>query len=74
MASCYDADMVALVFYVWLLGAILIFVAVAVSGKAEDRFEGLWLLVLAAAWPFVVAFVLVGTAATLIGMLISLNR
>jgi hypothetical protein len=66
--------MVELVFYVWLLGATLIFVGVAMTGKASDRFEGLWLLALAASWPLVALFFLVGAIATMIAMLISASR
>ena len=66
--------MVELVFYIWLLGATLIFVGVAMTGEASDRFEGLWLLVLAASWPLVVLFCLAGAIATMIGILISAGR
>ena len=74
MAPCYDAGMVELVFYVWLLGATLIFVGVAMTGEASDRFEGLWLLALAASWPLVALVFLAGAVATMIGMLISAVR
>ena len=66
--------MVELVFYVWLLGATLIFVAVAMTGEASDRFEGLWLLALAASWPLVAIVFLAGLLATMIGMLIAASR
>lgn len=66
--------MVELVFYVWLLGATLIFVGVAMTGEASDRFEGLWLLVLAASWPLVALIFLAGAIATMIGILISAGR
>jgi len=66
--------MVELVFYVWLLGATLIFVGVAMTGEASDRFEGLWLLALAASWPLVAIIFLTGALATMIGMLISAVR
>jgi hypothetical protein len=74
MAPCYDAGMVELVFYAWLLGATLIFVAVAMTGEASEQFEGLWLLALAAAWPLVVLIFLAGAVATMIGILISASR
>jgi len=74
MAPCYAAPMVELVFYVWLLGATLIFVGVAMTGEASDRFEALWLLALAASWPLVVLIFLAGAVATVIGMLISATR
>ena len=74
MALCYDRPMVELVFYVWLLGATLIFVGVAMTGEASDRFEALWLLALAASWPLVVLIFLAGAVATLIGMVISATR
>lgn len=66
--------MVELVSYVWLLGATLIFVGVAMTGEASDRFEGLWLLVLAASWPLVALIFLAGAIATMIGILISAGR
>ena len=66
--------MVELLFYVWLLGATLIFVGVAMTGEASDRFEGLWLLTLAASWPLVVLVFLAGAVATMIGILISAGR
>jgi hypothetical protein len=74
MAPCYDGAMVELVFYVWLLGATLIFVSVAMTGEASDRFEGLWLLALAASWPVILAIFLAGAIATMISMLISAVR
>lgn len=52
--------MVELVFYIWLLGATLIFVGVAMTGKATDRFEAIWLLALAAVWPLVLLFMVLG--------------
>jgi hypothetical protein len=66
--------MVELVFYVWLLGATLIFVGVAMTGEASDRFEGLWLLALAAAWPLVLLIFVLGGLLTVIGNLISASR
>lgn len=66
--------MVELVFYLWLLGATLIFVGVAMTGEASDRFAGLWLLALAAAWPLVLLIFLIGATATMIGILISAAR
>lgn len=66
--------MVELVFYIWLLGATLIFVGVAMTGKASDRFEAVWLLTLAASWPLVLFVFLAGILATGIGMLISAAR
>lgn len=66
--------MVELVFYVWLLGATLVFVGVAMTGEASDRFQGLWLLALAAAWPFVLVIFAVGAIATMISILISASR
>lgn len=63
--------MVELVFYIWLLGATLIFVGVAMTGQANDRFEGLWLLALAAAWPVVLVMFLLGAIATMVSILIS---
>ena len=66
--------MMELIFYVWLLGATLIFVGVAMTGEASDRFEGLWLLALAAAWPLVVLICLAGAIATMISILISPGR
>ena len=71
---CYDAPMIELVFYVWLLGATLIFVGVAMTGQASDRFEGVWLLGLAASWPLVLLIFLVGAAVTMIGILNSADR
>lgn len=52
--------MVELVFYIWLLGATLIFVCVAMTGEATDRFEAIWLLALAAVWPLVLLFMVLG--------------
>ncbi|CAN7636425.1 MULTISPECIES: hypothetical protein [unclassified Rhizobium] len=52
--------MVEMTFYIWLLGAALIFVAVAMSGQATDRSQAIWLLLLAASWPFVLVFMAVG--------------
>lgn len=66
--------MVELIFYVWLLGATLIFVGVAMTGEASDRFEGFWLLALAASWPLVLLLFLLGAIATLISMLIAATR
>ena len=66
--------MIALVFYVWLLGATLIFVGVAMTGETSDRFEAVWLLTLAAIWPLVVLIFLAGAFATMVGMLISASR
>ena len=66
--------MVELFFYVWLLGATLIFVGVATTGEATDRFEGVWLLALAASWPFVLAAFLIGAVVTMIGILNSSGR
>jgi hypothetical protein len=66
--------MVESVFYVWLLGATLIFVGVAMTGEASDRFEGLWLLTLAAVWPLVLLVFLAGAAVIAIGLLISAAR
>ena len=66
--------MVEMVFYVWLLGATLIFIGVAMTGEASDRFEGLWLLALAASWPLVALVFLAGAMATMIGILFSARR
>lgn len=66
--------MVELIFYLWLLGATLVFVGVAMTGEASDRFAGLWLLALAAAWPAVLLLFLLGVIATTIGMLLSASR
>lgn len=52
--------MVEMMFYIWLLGAALIFVVVAMSGQATDRSQAIWLLLLAASWPFVLLFMAVG--------------
>ena len=52
--------MVEMTVYIWLLGAALVFVVVAMSGRATDRTQAIWLLLLAAAWPFVVIFMAVG--------------
>jgi hypothetical protein len=52
--------MVEMTVYIWLLGAALIFVAVAMSGQATDRSQAIWLLLLAASWPFVLVFMAVG--------------
>jgi uncharacterized membrane protein len=53
--------MVEMTFYIWLLGAALIFVAVAMmSGTTTDRSQAIWLLLLAASWPFVLVFMAVG--------------
>jgi hypothetical protein len=71
---CYGAAMVELVFYVWLLGATLIFVGVAMMGEATDRFEGVWLLALAASWPIVLVIFLLGAVATMISILNSSGR
>lgn len=74
MTACYVAAMVELAFYVWLLGATLVFVGVAMTGEASDRFEALWLLALAASWPLVALIFLAGAVATMVGMLISASR
>ena len=52
--------MVETAFYIWLLGAALVFVAVAMSGQATDRSQAIWLLLLAASSPFVLVFMAVG--------------
>jgi uncharacterized membrane protein len=52
--------MVETAFYIWLLGSVLIFVAVAMSGQATDRSQAIWLLLLAASWPFVLVFMAIG--------------
>jgi hypothetical protein len=52
--------MVETAFYIWLLGAALVFVVVAMSGQATDRSQGIWLLLLAASWPFVLLLMAVG--------------
>jgi hypothetical protein len=52
--------MVETAFYIWLLGAALVFIAVAMSGQATDRSQAIWLLLLAASWPFVLVFMAVG--------------
>ncbi|MBX9456988.1 MAG: hypothetical protein KL863_13670 [Rhizobium sp.] len=66
--------MIALVFYVWLLGTTLIFVGAATTGEASDRFEGLWLLALSATWPLVMVLFVLGAVAAMAGMLISNRR
>lgn len=66
--------MVELVFYIWLLGAALVFVGVSMTGEASERAEPLWLLALGAAWPLVLLIFLLGWAATLIGWLITARR
>ena len=63
--------MVELVFYIWLLGATLVFVGVTMTGEASERGEPLWLMALGAAWPLVLAMFLLGMAATLVGWLLS---
>ena len=52
--------MVETAFYIWLLGATLIFIVVAMSGQATDRTQAIWLLLLAVSWPFVLVFMAVG--------------
>lgn len=52
--------MIEMLLYIWLLGAVLIFVGVALSGEATDRFEAIWLLALAASWPLVLLFMALG--------------
>jgi hypothetical protein len=52
--------MIELVFYIWLLGATLVFVGVTLTGESSERFEPIWLLVLATSWPFMLLFMLVG--------------
>lgn len=52
--------MVETAFYIWLLGAALIFVTVAMSGQATERSQAIWLLILAASWPVVLLFMAVG--------------
>lgn len=66
--------MVELMFYIWLLGASLVFVGVTMTGEASDRAEPLWLLALAATWPLVLAVFVLGAVATVIGILISATR
>jgi hypothetical protein len=66
--------MIELVFYIWLLGATLVFVGVAMTGEARDRFEAVWLLTLAASWPLVLLVFLVGAIATMVSILISASR
>ena len=66
--------MIELIFYIWLLGATLIFVGVAITGEATDRFEGIWLLALAASWPFVLVAFLIGAIATMVSILIAAAR
>ena len=68
---CYTPRMVELVFYIWLLGATLVFVGVTMTGEASERGEPLWLMALGAAWPLVLAMFLLGMAATLVGWLLS---
>jgi hypothetical protein len=58
--------MVEMTFYIWLLGAALIFVVVAMSGQATDRMQAIWLLLLAAAWPLVLVFIAAGAVLTAI--------
>ena len=66
--------MLELVFYVWLLGAAFIFVGVALSGEASDRFEGLWLLALAASWPLVLVFKAFGAMLLMIAAAVGIRR
>ena len=66
--------MIEPVLYVWLLGATLVFVAVATTGEATDRAEPLWLIALAISWPVVALVFLAGIAATLASWLISAGR
>jgi hypothetical protein len=66
--------MVELIFYVWLLGASLLFVTVAVTGEATDRHEAIWLLVLSSLWPIVLVIFLIGALVTMIGILNSAGR
>lgn len=66
--------MVELVFYIWLLGTTLIFVGVAMTGEANDRFEGLWLVALAATWPLVLLIFVMGAIAALVSILVSTTR
>jgi hypothetical protein len=66
--------MIELILYIWLLGATLVFVGVAMTGEASDRFEPLWLLGLAACWPVIVLAFLAGAAVTLASRIISTGR
>lgn len=66
--------MVELVFYIWLLGAALVFVGVAMTGEASARAEPLWLLALGAAWPLVLLIFLLGWAVTLMGWMMTARR
>lgn len=66
--------MVELVFYIWLLGATLVFVGVAMTGEASARAEPLWLLALGAAWPLVLLIFLLGWAVTLMGWMMTARR
>jgi asparagine N-glycosylation enzyme membrane subunit Stt3 len=66
--------MLLIAFYVWLLGATIVFVAVAMAGDASDRTEPLWLLVLAAVWPLVVLVFLVGLGVAMAGRLGAKDR
>lgn len=47
-------------FYIWLLGAVVIFVIVAMNGKATDRTQAIWLLLLSASWPLVILVMAIG--------------
>jgi len=66
--------MVELVFYIWLLGAALVFVGVTMTGEATGQAEPLWLLALGAAWPLVLVIFLLGWTVTLVGWLITARR
>jgi hypothetical protein len=56
------AHMVELFFFIWLLGATIVFVSVAMTGEAREPSEALWLLMLAATWPFIALFMILGAA------------
>lgn len=52
--------MVEMIFFIWLLGTTIFFVSVAMMRDAREPSEALWLLTLAAFWPFTLFIMLLG--------------
>ena len=59
--------MIEMIFFIWLLVATTIFVAVAMTGEQTEPSAAIWLLVLAASWPLVLLLMAVG------GVLVTLS-
>jgi hypothetical protein len=66
--------MLELIFFIWLLGATLVFVLVALTGEAREPSEAAWLLLLGAIWPIVLLFMLAGAVLMALSAVLMASR